>query len=867
MLFRKIAVTLIFFLFTTLSMAQNPADGVANMEYYLPDDVTYDESIPTPEDVIGMVPGEWHVRHDQLVQYMRAVAEASDRVTLTEYGKSYEDRTLLYLTITTPSNQQNIEEIRKNHLALTDAGQSGGLNVDGMPIVFYMGYSIHGNEPSGSNASMLMAYHLAAAQGDEIEQRLQNAVVLLDPSFNPDGLNRFAHWANTHRGKNINPDPNNMEQNEAWPGGRTNHYMFDLNRDWLLVQHPESQGRIKNFYHWRPNILTDHHEMGTNSTFFFQPGIQSRTNPLTPSRNQELTKEIAKYHAEILDENQRLYYTEESFDDFYYGKGSTYPDINGSIGILFEQASSRGHAQESDHGVLRFPFTVKNQFLTSLSTFKAGTELRPEILSYQREFFQNAAGEAGDTEVEGYVYGASNDRARTHHLTELLKRHQIKVYELAEQLQTGDQTFQAGSSYVIPAAQKQHRLIKALFQRRTTFTDSLFYDVSAWTMPYAFNLPFAELEGNFGSNLLGDEITDIPSLPAGEMVGGKSNYAYIFEWDGYYAPRALNRLLKNGIRAKVAGKPFDAVVGGNNQSFDYGTIMIPVGPQSEDAEKIYSLLQQAAQEDALTVYGVNSGLTSVGIDFGSNTFEDLKKPNVALISGSGTSSYEVGEVWHLFDQRYDMTPTLLTKDELGGADLSRYNVMIMVSGGYNDFSENDITEIKRWLRNGGTLIATKYANNWLQSAELADLSFVEDEKDSTETQTAPYAEMDATRGAQFMGGTIFNARLDLSHPLGYGFDDENIHVFRNTTQFIEKSKNPYATPLVYTEEPLAAGYISEENLEKLPGTAGIIVSGYGSGKIISFVDNPNFRAFWYGTNKLFMNAVFFGQTISGGSAN
>lgn len=839
------------------------------MDYYLPDDVTYDEAIPTPEEVIGIVPGEWHVRHDQLVQYMRALAEASDRVTLTEYGKSYENRTLLYLTITTPSNQQNIEQIRETHLALTEPDRSGDLNVSEMPIVFYMGYSIHGNEPSGSNASMLAAYHFAAAQGPEFEERLQNAVILLDPSFNPDGLNRFAHWANTHRGKNINPDPNNMEQNEAWPGGRTNHYWFDLNRDWMLVQHPESQGRIKNFYHWRPNILTDHHEMGTNSSFFFQPGIQSRTNPLTPEKNQDLTKEIAQYHAEILDENQRLYYSEESFDDFYYGKGSTYPDINGSIGILFEQGSSRGHAQESINGVMTFPFTIKNQFLTSLSTFRAGTDLRSEILNYQRDFFANAAAEAADAEVEAYVYGAENDRARTHHFTELLKRHQIKVYKLADQLEVEGQTFETGSSYIIPSDQKQQRMIKALFQRRTTFSDSLFYDVSAWTMPYAFNLPFAELEGGFDAGLLGDEIQDIPtSLPEGEIVGGKSDYAYIFEWDEYYAPRALNRLLKNDVRARVAAKPFEMVAGGQQRVFDYGTIMVPVGPQASDSDEIYALLQKAAQNDALTIYAVSSGLTSSGIDFGSNTFEHLEKPNVAIISGEGTSSYEVGEVWHLLDQRYNMTPSLLSIEQLEDADVSRYNVIVMTSGWGSDFSKQSIEKIKRWLRDGNTLVTTRNATQWADEAGLADLSFVEAKEDSTrETVTKSYAEMDAARGAQYIGGAIFNARLDLTHPIGYGFDSENMHIFRNSTLFLKKPENPYAIPLVYTEDPLAAGYISEENLEQLGGTAGIVVSGYGSGKVISFIDNPNFRAFWYGTNKLFANAIFFGQTISGSSAN
>ena len=861
--------TFLFLLITTTVTAQNPADGVAQMDYYLPDDVTYDETIPTPEEVIGMVPGEWHVRHDQLVQYMKALAEASDRVTLTEYGQSYENRTLLYLTITTPANQQNIEKIRENHVALTNAAASDDLNVDEMPIVFYMGYSIHGNEPSGTNASMLAAYHFAAAQGQEFEERLKNAVILLDPSFNPDGLNRFAHWANTHRGKNINSDPNNMEQNVAWPGGGTNHYWFDLNRDWMLVQHPASQGRITNFYKWRPNILTDHHEMGTNSSFFFQPGIQSRTNPLTPDKNQELTKSIAKYHADILDENKRLYYSEESYDDFYYGKGSTYPDINGSIGILFEQASSRGHAQESINCVLTFPFTIKNQFLTSLSTFNAGTDLRTDILNYQRDFFQNAADEAANADVEGYVYGAKNDRGRTQKFTELLKRHQIKIYELAEQIDVDDQTFKPGTAYVIPADQKQQRMVKALFQRRTTFPDSLFYDVSAWTMPYAFNLPFGELEGSFSSDLLGQEIEGIPAeLPNGKIVGGRSDYAYVFEWDEYYAPRALNRLLKNGIRARVAAQPFEAMAGGQKRSFDYGTIMVPIGPQENNEDEIYTLLQKAAENDAVTIYAVNSGLTGGGIDFGSNTFKNLEKPNVAIISGEGTSGYEVGEAWHLLDQRYNMTPTLLTIDALGGADLSRYNVMVMTSGRYN-FSDDDMESIKRWLRNGTTLISTRYATRWIADSGLAELSFVKEKKDSTqqETVTKPYAEMDAARGAQYVGGAIFNGKLDLTHPLGYGFDDDDIHLFRSSTMFLKKPENPYAMPLVYPDEPLAAGYISDENLEQLGGTAGIVVSSSGSGKIISFVDNPNFRAFWYGTNKLFMNAIFFGHTISGSSAN
>ncbi|MGM0546659.1 MAG: M14 family metallopeptidase [Bacteroidota bacterium] len=856
--------------------AQNPADAKASLEYYLPQDVEYDESIPTPQEVLGMTPGEWHVRHDQLLQYMHAVAEASDRVTLHKFGKTYEDRDLVYLTITDPDNHDDIDDIRQEHVALTDPDTSGDLDTEDMPIVLYMGYSIHGDEPSGANSSMLVAYYMAAAQGEDIEQKLQNSVVLLDPSLNPDGLNRFASWANTHKSENEVSDPNSLELNQRWPSARTNHYWFDLNRDWMLVQHPESQGRIDNFHKWKPNILTDHHEMGTNSTFFFQPGIQSRTHPITPDKNQQLTQAIADYHAEKLDNNQHLYYSKESFDDFYYGKGSTYPDVNGSIGILFEQASSRGHAQESEHGVLKFPFTIKNQFLTSLSTWQASENLREEILNYQRDFYTESKREGSRADIEGYVFGSDDDKARTFHFAEMLKRHKVDMYQLANDFSANGESFKAKSSYIIPSDQKQYRFVKALFERRTTFSDSLFYDVSTWTMPHAFNLPFAELRGrDYSNNLLGEKVDSLPEFPQGELVGGESDYAYVFEWDEYYAPRALNRLLDAGIRAKVATKPFTGVTSDGTKEFDYGTILVPLGPQSADQEKVHKLINKATDEDGLQVFAVGTGLTPEGIDLGSGSFETLDQPSIAVLSGDGASQYEVGEIWHLLDQRFEMPPTLFPMDRINYADLSRYNVVVMANGNYDDLSKSATKKIKRWVRNGGTLITTKYANNWAERNDLANIEYISDEEsengdeeeEKEEVSPKPYADMSNDRGAQFIGGSIFHTKLDLTHPLGYGYNDEDLTVFRNSTLFLEKAENPYATPLHYTNEPLASGYISDENLEKLSGTAAVVVSDAGSGRVISMTDNPNFRAFWFGTNKLFLNAIFFGQTIAGGSAN
>ncbi|MGK0235864.1 MAG: hypothetical protein ACI9EK_002405, partial [Psychroserpens sp.] len=420
---KHIIVTLLLF-FTTQLFSQNYN---VDLSYFLPENTSYNPQIPTPKSIIGHEIGDWHITHDKLVQYMYEVAEKSNRVSIENRGSTFEGRPLLLLTITSESNHNNIENIRKSHVALTEENSSS-INTSEMPIVVYQGFSIHGNEPSGSNASLALVYYLAAAQGTEVDDLLANTVILFDPSYNPDGLQRFANWANIHKNKNINPDPNDREYSEVWPGGRTNHYWFDMNRDWLPVQLPESRARIKTFHDWYPNILTDHHEMGTNSSFFFQPGIPSRTHPLTPQKNQDLTGAIAKFHAKAFNKIGSLYYTEESFDDFYYGKGSTFPDINGAVGILFEQASSRGHAQESDNGILTFPFTIRNQFTAALSTLEAAVSMRKEMLDYQKEFFSNSRKEA--SKGGAIVFGDEKDASKVFHLAEILERHKIKFYEL-----------------------------------------------------------------------------------------------------------------------------------------------------------------------------------------------------------------------------------------------------------------------------------------------------------------------------------------------------------------------------------------------------------------------------------------------------
>ncbi|MGC6437942.1 MAG: M14 family metallopeptidase [Flavobacteriaceae bacterium] len=815
------------------------AQSNSNLDYYFPKKTTYNKTIPTPESVIGHQVGEWHVSHDKLVQYMYALADKSDRIAIENRGTTFEGRPLLLLVITSNNNHKNLEQLRGEHLNAINGQQSKSF--DERPIIVYQGFSIHGNEPSGSNAALLLAYHLAASESEDVKTLLENSIILFDPALNPDGLQRFAHWANSNRNTNLNPDSNDREYHENWPGGRTNHYWFDMNRDWLPVQLPESKARIETFHKWMPNILTDHHEMSTNSTFFFQPGIPSRTHPLTPKLNQELTKEIGTYHAAALDQLGSLYYSEENYDDFYYGKGSTFPDVNGSIGILFEQASSRGHVQESDNGILTFPFTIRNQLTAGISTLKAALAMRTKILKYQFDFFQNTTLDLKSESGQAYIFGDANDPAKTYHLAEILDRHQIDLYQLKEDKTIDGQLYKKESTYVVPKQQRNGRLLKAMFETRTRFQDSLFYDISAWSFPLAFDVNYTS---SGKTKYASDKIH--PTPPKGKL-DIKSNYAYLMPWSDYYSPRALQSLLSNGIRVKAALQPFSS----GGRKFDYGTILIPVQNQILTAKKLAVYLDELAQKNHLNIYGINSGATT-GPDLGSNNFKTLKIPSIALIVGAGIDAYDAGEIWHLMDTRYEIPITKLDVSYLERTDLNRYDCIILP----NTYGLNNSTakKLEKWLDNGGTLIAYQNALKWLKSNTLFEMEL---NTQKLVAENISFEDRSKFRGAQGIGGAIFEANLDRSHPINFGYHKDNIALFRNTTIFIKPDKNSYNNPIKYTDDPLLSGYVSKENLELIKNSVPFKLSQNGKGKIIGFTDNTNFRAFWYGTNKLLMNAVFF----------
>ena len=817
---------------------------------YLPAGQNYDADIPLPSEVLGYPVGSWHVRHDQIVSYMKLLAEKSDRVTIVETGRTHEQRPLLLLTITSASNHQNVEQIKTKHLNNIASGTAADSSD---PLIIYMGYSVHGNEPSGSNASLLVAYHLAASNSPEVGKLLNENVVLLDPSLNPDGLARFAQWANTHKGKNLVTDPMHREHTEHWPSGRTNHYWFDLNRDWLLLTHPESKARIKQFHAWRPHVLTDFHEMGTNSTYFFQPGVPSRKNPLTPTQNVTLTGALAQFHAKALDADKQLYFTEEGFDDFYYGKGSTYPDAHGSIGILFEQASSRGHAQESINGVVTFPRSIQNQVTTSLSTFAGAMANKAPILAYQKQFYRDTQKLIDEDKVSGYIVSQGNDESRFERMVEILQSHQIKLQLVTEDEKLDDISISANKAIFIPLAQSQYRLILSLFSERQRFADNTFYDVSNWNIGLAFNLPYVATKSSISRKL---SLADWSTAGMVDPVLTPNEYAYVFEWHDHQAPTLLQSLLEKDVQVRAAGADFRAKTPKGEIDFAKGSIVIPSALKQPD--DLLSLLSSYAKKYNINVHTITSGLTSKGIDLGSQQFVKVEKPEVLMIGGIGTSSNEVGEIWHYLDTRLGIPATLWDLTNLKIGSLDRYTHIIFASGQYNDVDESVVKKIDAWVKEGGVLIGQKSAVSWFAQNE-----WIENKTVSIEALDAAFPISDLKFGDQsalaakkLVAGAVFESKIDLSHPLFFGFERDTLPLFKTSNMVLTLTDNPFEDIAKYTDKPLMAGYAADEMQELMRNTAAIVAVKKQNGVIIGFVDNVHFRGYWDGTNKLTANALY-----------
>ena len=831
--------------FITTAVAAQP-------NYFYPASGNFNSQIPTPAGFLGYDIGTQHTRHDKLVEYFKELDRLSDRMTLEVIGETFEHRQQITAVFTSAENHARLEEIRKAHLA----GQLTGSTAN-LPLVIHLGYNVHGNEPSSSEAAMLTAYYMVASQSEEAGKWMNDMVILMDPVINPDGRDRHTQWTNMHKAEPPVADPMDREHTEIWPGGRTNHYWFDLNRDWFLGTFPETRNRIHFFHRWRPYVQTDHHEMGTNSTFYFDPGEDASNNPIVPVFLYKTIYPLyATYFSKATNQIGSMYYTKESYDKLYPGYGSSYINFYGGAGFLFEQASSRGHVQETSTIPITFAFTIRNQFTASLATLRASIAEKAQLLKMRKEFYKVARSQSAASPIKGYVFGEPKDASRTKAFVDMLLLHDIEVYPLSNTTTVDGKIFEQGKTYYVPTAQDNYIMVRSVFEKAITYIDSSFYDASAWSLVHAYNLPYAEIKTALATS------NRIESIASALPVVTQSNYAYVLEATDYNVHKVIYQLQKGGAIVQAAFRPFTAVINQQPKFFGYGSIVLPVNLQQIAADSLFELVTAAAKSTGMAIYSLNTGFSSGGVDLGSNNIRSLKKPEVAMIIGTGVAAAEAGEIWHLLDQRLQMPISKIDILNLSRANLNRYNTLIMVGGTYTLIDKILTEKIKAWVQNGGTLLTIKTGSEWAIKNGFTKEKLLPVDSNKLTPVRQHFDNAEYIEGAKAMGGSIFKVDVDTTHPIGFGFTNRTVSCYRNGLTFLLPSLNPYSTVAQYSSDPLIGGYIHPTTLKKVKNSAAILVGEEGKGRVILFSDNPNFRGTWYGTNKLFLNALFYGSLMN-----
>ncbi|SHI03025.1 Zinc carboxypeptidase [Chryseolinea serpens] len=834
--------------------------ATAQDRYYFPKG-NFDPAIPSPEKFLGYPIGSHYTRHDRIVDYFKELDRLSDKVTVKEIGKTYEERVQIIATVTSPENHGKLESIRLEHLKLVDP-KAAEPDYKNLPVFVHLGYSVHGNETSSGEAALLTFYYLVASQDEETQKFLREAVVTFDPSVNPDGRDRAAAWHNQNKSFPPVTDPLDREHTELWPMGRTNHFLFDLNRDWLAAVHVESKNRL-NFYHtWYPNVQIDFHEMGTNSTYYFEPSKPyGSESAIIPRETYDvLNVKLAKYHAEALNSVGSLYWTKEQFDNLSAIYGSTYPDFQGAVGITFEVGSSRGLAQESNQGVVTFPFTIRNHVLTGIATVRGAVAEKDILLRHQRKFFSSALEDAKKNPNKAFVFGSSVDETINQKFLSLLLTHKLEVYETSGTTTVEGKRFEKGKSYIVPTAQPHYRIVHSLFEEVTHFHDSVFYDVTGWAVAHGYGVPFARIKD--ANVALGTRVTAVKKVE-GQIENGKSDYAYLLNWSDYNASKALYALQQYGLLTKVSFKPFTVEEKGVRKEFPQGTIVVPVAWQKISADSLFRVVKEVTTTSKVSFTAVSTGFNAQGIDLGSNNIRALEKPEAALLVGQGTNSAEVGQLWFLLNKQVDFSITKIDISNAARIDWTRYNVLVLVGGNYSALDKNTVAKLKSWIEQGNTLITIKNASEWAVKQGLVTEKLVTEYKpDTTQINRFDFIKSNEIEGPKSIEGSIYSADLDITHPLGFGFESRKLYVFRNGSTFLKSGRSPYGTVVKYTANPLVSGYVSKANLKRIANSASVVVSNAGRGRVILFADDPYFRGYWYGTARLFLNALFFGQVVN-----
>ncbi|MEW6732653.1 MAG: M14 metallopeptidase family protein [Acidobacteriota bacterium] len=879
-------------------------------------DAKYRSDIPKPEDVIGHSVGEHFTHYSDIVGYYRRLAEVSSNLKIIEYGRTYERRKLHLLIISSIENLAALDRIKAETARLGDPRRVSEAEMERtiaqLPATVWLSYNVHGDESSSSEAALQVVYHLLADQSEETTRLLKELVIVIDPLVNPDGRERYVSFYEQAQGRSAKMDSNAFEHHQRWPGGRFNHYLFDLNRDWAWMTQAESQARIRVFREWQPQVHVDYHEASPESTYFFPPAAKP-VNANIPALMLDWLKIFGKGNGSMFDRFGLGFYTSEDFDLYYPGYGDSWPSLNGAVGMTYEQAGG-GRAGlalrlEQRQSVLTLRERAWHHFLTSLSTLKTAADNRQARLrDYYR--FRAQAIEAGKRgPMRAFVLLPGRDPGRAAKLAALLIDQGIEVAQARTAFRVRrahsyfnkdvaqEKEFPAGS-YIINLAQPTGFLAKGLLEPEAVLKDLFFYDVTGWSLPLAYNVESYWLEDNVEAQA--EKLASAPIIK-GEVVGGRASYAYVFSYETNGAARTLCHLLQEDYEAFLALKPFTLA----GRQFPLGAIIVPVQKNSATLhERIAALVASNGHE----VVAAATARSEDGIDLGSNRVRFIRKPKVAVVMGPGVSVTDYGSIWFLLDERYGLAFTPISTDQLAGVDLREYNTLIFPddqdSGKLYQglFSKSTVEKINRWVREGGTFIGIKggavFATTKQSGLTSITYQFLgkrdeeeriereksqdkDSSKESSSTPPAanapsaaaskkpeeelaekllPYSEKEKRRMAETIPGTLMRIKLDHSHPLGLGYESE-IAVLNFSSPILSLTAKGDNVAYYPKEQFKLSGFLTPEHEKKVAHSGYLIKERAGRGSFILYADDPNFRSFWEGTTRLFLNGILFGAIV------
>ncbi|MFQ5653737.1 MAG: M14 metallopeptidase family protein [Planctomycetota bacterium] len=832
-------------------------------------DESYEKQVPAPAEFLGVELGGRFTPHHDVVRYLRHLAAESPRARLVEYGRSAEGRELVLLFVSSEGNIARLEEIRERHGLLADPRRreaAGNAPLDdlleGLPGIAWLSYNVHGNEASSTEAALRTAYQLVDG-GDAATRKIRERVVaILDPLLNPDGRERYLHWYQQVAAPGGNPDPGAREHSEPWPGGRSNHYYFDLNRDWAWLSQPETQARVVQYLRWQPLVHVDYHEMSSESSYFYFPP-ETPFNTNIPKSTLRWCDTFGRANAAAFDRFGWLYYTAEAFDLFYPGYGDTWPSLHGAIGMTYEQAGGgRGglRYRRAAGDLLTLKDRLHHHFVTSMATLECAADRKEELQQSFHDFRRSATEGGREGDIVEFIFPPEQGE-RLRHLLRLLMSQGIEVEVTFDQcIAEGLEDYHGKKTdlvklppgtYVVPMGQPAGRLARALLEPRAKITENRFYDVAAWSLPLAMGV-----HAYFASDPI--NIPKIPFQGVEEPKGhieGQGGYAYLLEWRDLPAAQALVSLQREGIAVRLI--PERIVIEGREHP--PGTLLVLLG---SEPERVHEAVRAAAAATGVVFYGVHSGWTDEGIDLGSEKIAELAPPRIAVATGRGVSTGSHGAIWSFFERELEIPFTAFDLGRLGSLDLSRYNVIVLPDGHRyrSELSKRVVERLRGWLGEGGVIVAIG-GGAFSLTAEQSGLTRVSAKADAGEKPKKPdkkvrrkIEELRRMRRERQVPGSIFRVDLDLDHPLAFGME-EQIHAFMSSTRSFALTGGEGDVG-AFTEDPEASGYISEENLEKLRRRLYLAEERVGRGRVVLFAGDPNFRLFWRGLTGLFLNATF-----------